>query len=194
VDLPAVPGRRLFAFLGQRQVLLASPYSPAECGRRLEAVTGRRQFWRASSLPLQGLVSPALIRVARRQPPNSRNSLLAWFNGRIEQAPDGGTLVAGAIGPDPANQAVFAAISLVWLMVGGIMFATGVSSLVSGPPELPFLLIPMAFAACYLLVLVVGPRKAGREIQELLDELNAILDSTATFAVADARGQLGSRS
>jgi hypothetical protein len=45
-----------------------------------------------------------------------------------------------------------------------------------------------------VLVLVVGPRKAGREIQELLDELNTILDATATFAVAGSRGQLGSRS
>jgi hypothetical protein len=177
-----VPGRALFAFLGRRQVVLASPFPPAECGRRLEAVTGRRLPWRIGSLPLQGQVSPAVIRVARRQPAGTRNSLLAWFVGRIEQASDGGTLVAGTIGPDEANQVVFAVISAVWLLIGGSMLAIGLWSLVSGPPELPFLLIPLAAAAVYVGFLVVGPRWVGREIQELLDELNAILDSTATFA------------
>ncbi len=147
-------------------------------------MTGGGLAWRASRLPLGGLVSPALIRVARRQPANSRNSLLARFSGRIEQAPDGGTLVVGMIGPDPANRVVFAVISVVWLVIGGLMFATGLSSLVTGPPELPFLLIPMAFAAVYVLILVVSPQRARREIQELLAELNTILDSTATFAEA----------
>jgi hypothetical protein len=50
-------------------------------------------------LPLPGRVSPALIRVAIRPPAGSRNSTVAWFIGRIEQGPDGGTLVAGTIGP-----------------------------------------------------------------------------------------------
>ncbi len=98
--LAALPGRRLFAFLARRQVVLASPHPPGECGRRLEAVTGRRLFGRNGGLPLQGRVSPALIRVAFRQPAGSRNSVAAWFIGRIEQGPDGGTLVAGTIGPD----------------------------------------------------------------------------------------------
>jgi hypothetical protein len=182
----------LFAFLGQRQVVLASPYSPAECGHRLEAVTGRRLFWRVGSLPLQGLVSPALIRVAMRQPPSSRNSLLVWFNGRIEQAPDGGTLVAGTVGPDPAKPGGRRGYLDGMAHGGRHHVRDRVYSLVSGPPELPFLLIPMAFAAFYPLFLVVGPRKAQREIHELLDELNVTLDSTVTFA--DARGQLGSRS
>ena len=179
-----MPGRSLFAFIGQRQVVLASPYPPAECGRRLAAATGRRLFGSFSSLPLQGRVSPELIRVARRRPFNSRNGLEAWFSGQIEQAPDGGTLVVGTAGPHPTAPVVFAGVSLVWLVVAGGMFADGLSSLVSGHPVLPLLLIPIVFAAVYVFILVAGPPRARNEIQELLDELNMILDSTATFTGA----------
>lgn len=84
MGLAGLPGRRLFAFLARRQVILSSPHPPAECGRRLEAVNGRRLFGRNGGLPLQGRVSPAVIRVAIRQPAGSRNSLVAWFIGRIE--------------------------------------------------------------------------------------------------------------
>ena len=119
--------------------------------------------------------------MARRQPFNSGNSLVAWFSGRIELAPDGGTLVAGTVGPHPAAQVTFAGVSLVWLLVIGGMFAAGLSSLASGHPILPLLLIPIVFAAVYVLILVVGPPRVRNEIQELLDELNTILDSKATF-------------
>ncbi len=176
--LPAVPGRSLFAFLGERQVVLSSPYTPAECGRRLAAATGRGPIWIASSLPLEGRVSPDLIRVVRRQ---SRNSLTAWFSGRIEQAPNGGGLVAGTVGPNPAVAAVFTLISLGWLLVFGVMLAAGLSTLGSSHRQLPLILIPIGFAAVYVLVLVVGPPIARYEIRKLLDELNTILDSTATF-------------
>ena len=124
MGLAALPGRRWFAFLARRQVVLSSPHPPAECGRRLEAVTGRLLFGRNGGLPLKGRVSPALIRVAIRQPAGSRNSVVAWF-----------------------------------------------------------LLIPIAFVAIYVGLLVILPAKAQREIQQLLDELNVILDSTAALAV-----------
>ena len=42
----------------------------------------------------------------------------------------------------------------------------------------------MVLAAAYVLILVAGPRWARSENQQLLDELNTILDSTATFADA----------
>ena len=171
----------MHVFLGQRQVVLASPYPPAECGRRLEVVTRRPLVGNFSGSRLQGRVSPDLIRVARRQPFNSRNSLVAWFRGRIEPAPEGGTLVAGTIGPHPAAQLTFAGVSLVWLLIAGGMFAAGLSSLAFGHPVLPLLLIPIVFAAVYVLVLVVGPPMVRNEIQKLLDELNTILDSKATF-------------
>jgi hypothetical protein len=168
----------LFAFLGQRQVVLSSPYPPAECAGRLAGATGRGSTWIASTLPLEGRVSPDLIRVARRQ---SKHSLTAWFSGRIEQAPDGRTLVAGTVGPNPAVRQVFRLISLGWLLIFGVMLAAGLSTLGSGHPQLPFILFPIGFAAVYALVLVVSPPIARYEIRGLLDELNTILDSTATF-------------
>ena len=52
----------------------------------------------------------------------------------------------------------------------------------AGHPELLFLLIPIAFVAFYVGLLVILPAKAQREIQQLLDELNMILDSSAAIA------------
>jgi hypothetical protein len=187
VTLPAFPGRSRLAFLERPLVTLASPYSPAECGGRLEAATGRRPFdiagfQRASGLPLQGRVSPALIRVALRRPASSRNNWEALFIGRIEQAPDGGTLVVGTVGPDPSIRILCVVFPIAWLLIGGGLLVGGLWSLVSGHPQLPDLLrivIPLVIAAGYALSIVTGPAKVQREIQALLDELNAILDSTA---------------
>ena len=135
-------------------------------------------------MALQGRVGPDLIRVARRQPRGSRNALQASFSGRIEQAPDGGTLVTGTVGPQPMAQMLFTGIGLVWLLIAGSVFVDGLSSLVSGHLELPALLFPIGFAVIYVLILVAGPRMARSEIQELLNELNKILDSTAVFPAA----------
>jgi hypothetical protein len=170
-------------------VVLASPYPPAECGRRLEAATGRRPwniagFQRAGDLPLQGRVSPALIRVARRRPASRRNNLEAMFIGRIERARDGGTIVVGTVGPDPSIQFLFMVFPVAWLLIGGGLIAGGLWSLVSGHPPLPDLfriVIPIVIASVYVQNLVSGPAKVQREIQGLLDELNSILDSTANF-------------
>jgi hypothetical protein len=178
----------LLAFLGRPRVALASPYPPVECGRRLEAATGRRPwniagFQRASGLPLQGRVSPALIRVARRRPASSRNNLEALFIGRIEQAPDGGTLVVGTVGPDPSMLFLFVVFPIASLSIGGGLMAGGLWSLISGHPRLPDLLrivIPLVIAFVYVQTLVTGPAKVQRETQALLDELNAVLDSTAS--------------
>lgn len=111
----------------------------------------------------------------------------AWFTGRIERAPDGGTEVAGTIGPHSTAPVVFAWVSVVWLLVGGGMFVAGLSTLVSGHPELPFLLIPAVFGAFYAAMVVSGPRMARNETRKLLDELNAILGSTAAFPGAQDR-------
>lgn len=178
----AAAGPSVFAFLRRHQVVLTSPHPPAECGSRLEAATGRTApFSGFRRLPLQGRVSPAQIRVGLRPSQSNRNSLRAYFTGRIEQAPDGGTEVVGTIGPHSSAPVVFAWIAVVWLLIGGGMFAAGLSTLVSGHPELPLLLFPAAFAVAFGALLVTGPGMARKEIQMLLDELNAILDSTAAF-------------
>jgi hypothetical protein len=122
VILPAFPGRSLLAFVERPRVVLTSPHSPGECGRRLETVTGRRPwnvagFERRGRLPLQGRVSPALTRVGRTQRANSRTNLDALFIGRIEQAPDDGTLVVGTlvvgtVGPDQSILILFVAAAV----------------------------------------------------------------------------------
>jgi len=164
------------AFLAQRPVLLAAPYPPAECERRLAAATGRRLSWTDTELPLQGQVSPDQIRVARRAP-----AMAVWFSGRIERAPGDRTVVAGTVGPAPAARVVFAVISWAWLVIFGVMFLAGLSSLRSGHPELWLLLFPVGFAAVWVLFRAAGPPLVRYEIRELLGALNPILDSTAAF-------------
>jgi hypothetical protein len=191
VTLPAaLPGRALFAFLSGKQVVLASPYPPAECGRRLEAATGRTPwniagFQRASGLPLQGQVSPAVIRVARRRPANRRSNLEAQFIGRIEQARDGGTLVVGMVGPEQSMLILFVVFPVAWLLIGGGLIMAGLWSLLSGHLQVPHLLqlvIPIVIGAGYVQSLLTSPAKVQAETQRLLDELNMILDSTAIFS------------
>jgi hypothetical protein len=169
--------------------MLSSPHPPGECGRRLETVTGRLPwnvagFERRSRLPLQGRVSPGVIRVARTRPANRRSYLDALFIGRIEQVPDGGTLVVGTVGPDPSILILFVVFPVAVLLIGGGFVAEGLWSLRSGHLQLSHLLqvfFPIAFAGAYVRNLMTGPANAQREVQALLDELAAILDSTASF-------------
>jgi membrane protein implicated in regulation of membrane protease activity len=197
VTLFALPGRSLFAFLRRPPVVLASPYPPAECGRRLEAATGRRPwriagFGRRGSLPLQGQVSPAVIRVAMRELPNNRGNLDAQFIGRIEQAPDGGTLVVGTIGPEPGTLSLFVAVPVAVVVIVGGFIAMGLWSLLSGHPQLSDVLhivVPLVVAAVYVKMLVTGPARVQREVQRLLGTLGVILDATASFP--DERGYPG---
>ena len=81
----------------------------------------------------------------------------------------------------PLSAASGAAVSLVGLLIVGAAFLQGLASLVSGPRELPLLLFPVAFAAVWAVMVRRGPAMARDEISLLLDELNTILDSTATF-------------
>ena len=122
--------------------------------------------------------------MALRRPASSRNNWEALFIGRIEQAPDGRTRVVGTVGPDPSIRILFVVFPIAWLLIGGVLLLGGLWSLVSGDPQLPDLLrivIPLVIAAGYVVSLVTGPAKVRREIQALLDELNVILDSTASF-------------
>jgi len=168
-----VPGQSVFAFLGRHRVELASPYPPDECNRRLTAATGRQMFGTFGTLPLQGQVDLDMVRVSRSG--NSRNSLRAWFTGRIYQAPDGGSVVAGTIGPGPASPVIFALFSVVALLIGGTMLAEVVSAAVSGHGVPPFLIAPLVIVGIYVHMLVYGPRMVRKDIGRLLDELTLIL-------------------
>jgi hypothetical protein len=165
----------VFAFLGRHRVELASPYPPDECNRRLTAATGRQMFGNFGTLPLQGSVDLDLVRVSRSG--NSRNSLRAWFMGRIYLAPDGGSIVAGTIGPGPASPVIFALFSVVAVLIGGAMVAAAVSSAVSGHGVPPFLIAPLVIVGIYVHLLVFGPRMVRKDVRRLLDELNLILSA-----------------
>jgi hypothetical protein len=189
VTLSALPGRSLLAFLARTPVALASPYPPAECGRRLEAATGRTPlniagFQRTSPLPLQGRVSPAVISVARRRSGGKRTNLEAQFTGRIEQGRDNGTVVVGTVGPQQAILILFVVFPVAWLLIAGGLIVAGLWSLFSGHlqiSQLLMLVIPVAIGAVYVQNLLTGPAKVQGETRQLLDALNAILDSTAYF-------------
>jgi hypothetical protein len=173
-----------------RPVTLSSPYPPAECGRRLERVTVRNQFSRylgsragLPALRLLGQVSPARVRVARL-PENiyRRNSLLPWFDGVIETAPDGGTILRGTVAPPPGSLPVLVAISGVWAVLLPFMVVAGMTSVVSGSgPGLPFLLAPGFFAVGYVSIVVTTPRQIRSQTQRLLRLLSLILGATATM-------------
>jgi hypothetical protein len=189
VTFSALPGRSLFAFLQRPPVMLASPYPPAECGRRLEAATQRRPwkiagFGRGGGLPLQGQVAPAVIRVAMREVPNNRNNLDAQFIGRIEQGPDGGTLVVGTVGPEQGMRDLFAVVPVAVVLVGGGSIAIALWSLLSGHLQLHQVLqivVPLVVAVAYVRMLLTSPARVQREVQRLLGTLSTILDATASF-------------
>jgi hypothetical protein len=172
-----------------RPVTLSSPYPPAECGRRLERVTVRNQFGRylgsRAGLPaprLLGQVSPAWVRVACLPSGGGRNSIRPWFDGVIETAPDGGTILRGTVAPPPSSLPVFLMISVVWALIVPGTFAAGVGSIVSGSgPGLPLVLVPGFMAAVYGVIVAVTPGQIRAETERLLGELSQILGATATI-------------
>jgi hypothetical protein len=153
-------------------------------------VTVRNQFSRylgsRAGLPaprLLGQVSPARVRVARL-PDYSRNSLLPWFDGVIETAPDGGTILRGTVTPPPSSLPVFLMISVVWALIVPGTFAAGVGSIVSGSgPGLPLVLVPGFMAAVYGVIVAVTPRQIRSQRSRLLGELSEVLGATATMEV-----------
>jgi hypothetical protein len=186
LDAPVRTPRAWFAQFRPRPVTLSSPYPPAECGRRLEQVTVSNQFDRylgsRAGLPaprLLGQVSPARVRVARLESSGRRNSTRPWFDGRIEQSPEGGTILRGTVVPSPDSLPVFLVISAVWCLILPIMLAVGIGSLVAGHrgQALPFVLIPCAMLAVYAIVVALTPGQIRSQATWLLDELGEILGS-----------------
>ena len=172
-----------------RPVVIMSPFPPAECGRRLERATDRSVanqiigpiFSGGSGLSLYGKVSPARIRVARLRY-FSRNSWQPWFDGVIETAPDGGTILRGTIAPRSQTLPTFLLISAVWAVAIPALIAAGVYNIVSGARQgLPFLLMAGFTAVLITAMVVIAPRQIRSETQRLLGDLSRVLGSTATM-------------
>jgi hypothetical protein len=118
-----------------------------------------------------------------RELPNNRNEWGAQFIGRIEQAPDGGTLVVGTIGPEQGMRGLFVVVPVAVLVVGGGWIAIGLWSLLSGHLQLHVTQIasPLVVGAAYVYVLLTRPARVEREVRRLLGTLSGILDATSHF-------------
>jgi hypothetical protein len=188
--------RSWLAGFRSRPVALSSPYPAEECIRRLAAVTTRRgaTSWyldpRTVGLPtprLSGDVGLSRIVVARWEDANGRGSFTPWLNVQLEPPAGGGATLRGMIGLHPAMggfMPVFAVVSAVLLVT---LMAGGTGLLVHGDPKgLVFVLMPLALAAFGAGIFIAGLRSLERGIPKLIQEMNGILDSTATFTGAAA--------
>ncbi len=178
---------------GSRPVVLSSSYPASECLRRLAVVTTQRGFtsWyidpRNAGRPsprFRGDLGPSRVLVARFEDAAGRNSFAPWLDVRLEAAAAGGTTLTGTIGLHPPVRVLGPVIAGVagLIALGGL--AGGVAMLTSGHlgGSLPVVLIPLALIAAIAGINVVGLRSLVRQIPKLIQEMNEILGSTATFA------------
>jgi hypothetical protein len=191
VTSSATRTRSRFAGFGARPVMLSSPHPASECLRRLTMVTSHRgSTWyldpRNAVLPdprFRGDAGPSWISLARFEDAAGRNSFVPWLQGRLEPAAGGGTTIAGSVGLNPAVKAVIPVIAGGGGLIALSALAGGVALLAAGHLSglLPAVLIPLALITLLVSVNVVGMRSLEREIPKLIQEVNGILDSTATF-------------
>lgn len=178
-----------FAWLRGEPVILSSPYPAGECARRMAAVTTRRGFsWyldaRTAGVPdplFRGVVAASWISVARFRQASGRNSFVPWLQGRLEPSADGGTLVTGRVGPQPAVRAVLGVMAAVWALISIAALAGGLSAVAAGHfIGLLAVLVPFGMAALLAGVVVAGRVSVVREIPSLIQAVNAVLDSTVS--------------
>ena len=183
--------RSWLAGFRSRPVVLSSPHPASECLGRLVTVT----TWRTAtswyldpatvgrSVPrLRGQVSPSRISVARFDDAAGRDSFTPWLNGRLEQAPGGGATLTGTIGLQPAVAVLLPVITGVGGLLATGAVATGATLLGRGHLSgMRAVLIALAVTAFTAGLAVVGLRSLERKIPKLVEEMNAILGSTAIF-------------
>lgn len=174
-----------------RPVMLSSPHPASECLQRLAAVTTQRRSasWyidhRSARRPqprLWGNVGPSWISVARFEDAAGRNRFAPCLDAHAEPLARGGTMFTGRIGLQPAVRVVISVLAAV----GGVMAVAGVTGgvvlLVHGHLSgLAAMLIPLVVIAVFAVLNTAGLRSLERGTPKLVEELNGILDSTATF-------------
>lgn len=167
--------------------MFTSPFPPAECGRLLAAATTRIPAGGELALiiavrprpTLVGEVSPSRVRVAL---PSARGSLQPWFEGVINPARHGGTIVRGTAGPRSSALVPARVISVMLAVFVVIMTASGVASTVSGSgPGPAMLVVPGFLTAFYALGWVAISWQTGLQTEFLVGKLSEILESTATI-------------
>jgi hypothetical protein len=176
-----------------RPVVLSCPHPDSECLRRLALVTTQRgtTSWyldpRTAGRPdprLRGDVGPSRLSVARFEDASGRNSFAPWLDARLEPDPGGGTTLRGRIGLHPAVRILIPLIAGVGGLIAVAAVLGGIALLVHGHLSglLPAVLIPLGMTAFFAGFNVVGLRSLERDIPKLVEEMNSILDSTATLA------------
>jgi hypothetical protein len=131
----------------------------------------------------RGDAGPSWISLARFEDAVGRNSFVPWLQGRLEPAAGGGTTFTGRVGLNPAVKAVIPVIAGCGGLIALSALAGGVALLAAGHLGglLPGVLIPLALITLLVSVNVVGMRSLEREIPRLIQEVNGVLGSTATF-------------
>jgi hypothetical protein len=159
--------------------VLTSPFSPAECGRRLVAATDPRppvSFLQIVGTPqsmLVGDVGPSHLRVA--QPLRNRR-VQPWFEGVVNPARQGGTIVRGTVGLRSAQLVPWRVFSVVVALIVVVMIAAGVESTVSGSAPGPAMLaVPGFVTAFYALAWALTSWQARSESELLVGTLSEIL-------------------
>jgi hypothetical protein len=174
-----------------RPVALSSPYPTSECLQRLAAVTTQHRLtsWyfdhRSARRPeprLRGNIGPSWISVALYEEVAGRNSFAPWLDARPEPSGGGGTTFTGRIGLLPAVRVLISFMAAVWGLIAVAGFTGGVVLLVGGHLSgLAAMLIPLGVIAVFAAFNAAGLRSLERGTPKLIEELNAILNSTVTF-------------
>lgn len=190
-QMSSVTERSWFAGFRSRPVVLSAPYPASECLQRLAMVTTQRgaTSWyldsRTVGCPeprLRGNVSPSRIFVARWKDASGRNSFAPWLDVRLEPADGGRAALTGKIGLHPDMRGVTAVIAGGGGLICVAMVVAGIALLVRGQLSgLSLLLWPLGMAAFITVFTVASLRSLGRDIPKLIQEINGVLDSTATF-------------
>jgi len=174
-----------------RPVALSSPHPTSECLQRLATVTTQRG---ASSLyfdhrsarrpepRLRGNVGPSWICVARFKDATRRNSFAPWLDARLEPSAGAGTTFSGRIGLHPSVRLLISVMTGVMGLIAVAGVTSGVVLLVRGHLSgLAAVLLPLCVIAVFAVFNAAALRSLERGTPKLIEELNGILGSTATF-------------
>lgn len=193
------PDSRVRIWLGifrRHQVVLSSPHPVSECLRRLAEVTALHDAtaWYLDPQTVgrpeprfRGQVELSRIQLARFNAGSGRDSFFAVLNARPRREADGGTTFSGRVGEgagvaflEPALTAAAGLVSVGLLVAGVIQLVLG--HLIGLAPAVAFWL-PIAGMAG---LNVAAHLSLQRDIPELLQMVNEVLDSTTVFLCPSA--------
>jgi hypothetical protein len=182
--------RKWLARFRSRSVSLSSPYPVDECLQRLSRVSTQRgaTSWYLSSRTvgrpeprLRGDVRPSRIIVAEWKAASGRNSFAPWLDARLEPDGAGRTTVRGQIGLRPEVVTVLSFTAGVGGLICVAMAVGGIAVLARGQLSgLPLALSSFALATFIAGINFAGLRSLERDIPKLIQEVNAVLDSTSS--------------